>query len=73
MLKIYQKWEHKILKLETKARKLEIMAQRHPSRERKFAATLAIIYSFVLVGLVIWVGGNLGNKGLLQLPNKDVL
>ncbi|XP_027184261.1 uncharacterized protein LOC113782579 [Coffea eugenioides] len=48
-----QKWECKAAKLQTKVRRLEIMVQRYASRERKFAATLAITYGFVLVGFAV--------------------
>ena len=62
-----QKWECKAAKLQTKVRRLEIMMQQHASRERKFAAALAITYGFVLAGFAVWVFGNLGNNHLLQL------
>ncbi|XP_027150564.1 uncharacterized protein At4g04775-like [Coffea eugenioides] len=68
-----QKWECKAAKLQTKVRRLEIMMQQHASRERKFAAALAITYGFVLAVFAVWVFGNLGNNDLLQLPQKDVL
>ena len=53
-----QKWECKAAKLQTKVRRLEIMMQQHASRERKFAAALAITYGFVLAGFAVWVFGN---------------
>ena len=62
-----QKWECKAAKLQTKVQRLEIMVQRHASRERKFVVALAITYSFVLAGFAAWVVGNLGNSDLLQL------
>mgnify|MGYP004712134831 CR=1 FL=1 len=68
-----QKCECKAAKLQTKVRRLEIMVQRHASKERKLAVALAITYDFVLAGFAVWVVGNLQNNDLLQLPQKDVL